>query len=105
MRRISLYRRCPLALDVVATPSVELVQDRILGVAPHADDERKAELLLVGLVAAMECRVLVLGQAIEPGAGLLRGRVGGQCAGTRGFAGEIGMRLDDGELAVFARRA
>src|SRR5512144_1431119 len=89
-----LDRRCPLALDVGVAPSVELAQDRVLGVPPHANDERKAELLFVGLVTAMEGRIFVLRQPIEPGAGLLRRRVCSQGAGARGFAGEIGMSLD-----------
>src|SRR5215831_19741337 len=50
----------------------ELLQDRIPAVSPHADDERHAELLAVGVVEAMELRKFRLRQAIKAGARLFR---------------------------------
>src|ERR1700761_4013478 len=61
-----------LGRAVGETP-LELSQDRILGVAPHADDEGEAELRPIGIVELMEARELRVAQPVKSGAGLLTG--------------------------------
>ncbi len=68
----------------------------------HADDERHAEFLAIGVVEAVEGGELVLAQPVEPGARLLGGGIGGELALARGLAGEIGMAVDQRALTRLA---
>src|SRR5581483_12143195 len=68
------------------------------------DDEGKAELRLVGVVQAMEARILLVRQGIESGARLLAAGGVGDVAGARGLAGEVGMLAQKGKLRL-ARRS
>ena len=63
--------RFALLACVVAQPSFELAQDRILGVAAHANDEGDAELLPIGCVEPVEAIEFLVVEPIEAGAGLL----------------------------------
>jgi hypothetical protein len=67
-------------------------------VTAHADDEGKAELLLVGVVQAMEAGELLLRQRVEADARLLVPRLFRHGAGARGLAGEIGMLAEERDL-------
>ena len=58
-------------------------QDARLVVVAHGDDEGKAELRLVGVVELGEARALGVGQRVEPGAGLLGGRLRASAAWPR----------------------
>ena len=60
----------------------------------------KPKLRRVGVVERGEGRALLVGQPVEPGRGLLAGRFGGQPARLGELAGEIGVGLDQGELAL-----
>jgi hypothetical protein len=83
---------------------LELRQDRIARVAPHADDERKAELRLVGIVQTMEAREVGLTQRIEADARLLALRLLGDRTGAGGLAGKVGMATQELELTLARRR-
>ena len=87
---------------VVAQPPLELAQDRFLAVAAHADNEGHAEFFTVGVVEAMESGELRFAQPVEPGAGLLGGGIHGELALARGFAGKIGMAVDQRALSRLA---
>ncbi len=84
----------------VVEPALEGRQDRIEPVPAHADDEREAEPGVVGVVQAVEARVLGVGQPVEPGAGLLGGGVGGQVAFPRRLAGEVGVAAHQRQPAL-----
>jgi hypothetical protein len=71
----------------------------------HADDEGKAELILVGIVEAMKTGELLLRQRVEPDARLLVLRLLGDGARARGLAGKIGMLAQEGDLGLARCRA
>jgi hypothetical protein len=82
---------------IIAQSPCKGVEDRILGATARANDERQAELFLVGIVQPFEHQEFDLRQAVEPGAVLLARRVRGQARGTLGLVGEIGMRAEQRE--------
>ena len=55
-------RRFGLGRRAVVQTMLELPQDRILAVPPHADDERDGEFLAVGIVQAVKLREFRLRQ-------------------------------------------
>ncbi len=92
-RSLSLGRR------IVVEPPRELAQDRVLAVPPYAYDEGHTELRTVGVVEAMEGGEFLFAQPVEARAGLLGGGIRRQLAFTRGFAGKIGVTVDQRALA------
>src|SRR5215470_7705995 len=89
----------------VLQAAFELLQDRILAMPPHADDEGHAELLAIGVVEAMELRKFRLRQAVEAGARLFRLGIDGHGACARRLAREIRMALDQRQLLLRWRGA
>ena len=87
-------RRFGFRRHAVLQATLELPQDRLLAVPAHADDERNAEFLAVGIVVAVEGGVFRLRQPVEAGAGLLGLGIGRHGAGARRLAGEVGMALE-----------
>ena len=87
-------RRFGLGRRAVLHAALELPQDRVPAVPPHADDERDAKFFPIGVVEAVELGKLRVRQAIETDAGLFGRGLVGHHAGTRCLAREVGMPLD-----------
>ena len=87
----------------VPQAAAERIENRVLRMPADAENERKAELRLVGIVRRFKRRELRVRQAIQPGPVLLRHRIAGQARRALGLVGKVGMRLDQGQ-AAFARR-
>ena len=80
-------------------PALELAQDRIPGVAAHADDEGKAEFLPVGGVEPAEAVELLRAQPVEAEPALFGLGVAGQ-VGALDPAAEFRVAADEGRLPL-----
>ncbi len=95
-----LERAFDFLRGIVRQPALEVAQNRILGVAPHADDIGKAELVAIGGVDPLEGRVFGLRQPIQARAVLFGAGIGGEPGRALGLVGEIGVRLDQRHAPV-----
>jgi hypothetical protein len=71
--------------------------------SPHADDEREAEFLPIGLIEPMETLELLPAQPIQAEPALFGLRFRGE-VGTGDPAAKLGMATDEGELPAGGRR-
>ena len=96
--------RLDLRAAVIAQPLGKPGRDGVLLVVPGADDERETEFGLVFRVGLLEPGDLFVAEAIrvETGGALLGGRFPGERAGQGCSSHEVGMRPDQGELALLA---
>ena len=89
----------------IRQPLLEGGQDLRLVEPPDGDDEGEAEFREIGFVQLREARALRVGQRVEPGGGLLRGRLGGEPPGDGKLAGKVRVGLEDRQPALRSRHA
>ena len=88
---------------IVGEPAPRRRRGCRLVVVAHRDDERETELRLVGVVERGEPRALGVGQRVEPGAGLLGGRIPAVSRlRRRELAREVGVGRENAEPLVLA---
>ena len=95
-------RRLNFLLAGILEAPLEPGQDGLLAVKPGANDKGEAEFLLVGLVISLEHRNLLRRKLVQAGTGLFLGGGGGEGAGQRGPAHEVGMGANERELLFVA---
>src|SRR5262249_30281766 len=86
-------------------PRLELPKNRSFRVPAHANDERKPELVGVGLVESVKPREFFRGQASKSRTVLLRFRIRRHGSGLRRFAGKLRMLPQESEFLGIVDRA
>ena len=97
-----MERSVAFRFGIVLEPARELAQDRIPGVAPDADDERKAEFLPVGGVEPGEAVELFRAETIETKPALFGLGIPGE-VGALDPAAKLRVAADEGRLPLGRR--